>query len=568
MRTVTPTEQYRFGEFSLDVPARQLIRGDTEIELQPKVFDTLMYLVRHSDRVISKEELLAEVWAGTVVTDNVLARVISALRKALGDSPQVSRYIRAVLRVGYRFVADVDTLGDSERGRSLAVLPFETLPPTGRDDGLGLGLGLGMAETLIARLSTLPHLIVRPLSAVRNIAATESNPLAMARHLKVDAYLEGTAQQSGERIRVTARLLSARDEAPYWTATFDERFSDVFSLQDSICERIVDGLAPQLKVSGPITPRTNGEAYREYLEGRLFLGRATPADTERARDRFEQALDKDPAYAPAWAGIAECHEHFGTMGNDPAGHFRAADRASKRALALRPEQANAMNVQAKIAWQFDWDWDRAEQIFEDAIHQHPGSADLHISYSDYCCYLNREERSIEQAEHALVIDPVSPWVNTLLAQAYHMAGHSDSALRQIDRTLEFAPEFGFARFFSGVIRLLRGDVEQGLAEVERAVASGRPDFVGAFGLFLGSYGQTVAANEILAKILAEGNRAPAIARASVYLGLGQMDEAVGAFEQCIAERDWHVLILYSDPHLAEARKHPEIQRLLGQLNLP
>ena len=558
------TEQYRFGEFSLVVPARQLMRGDTEIELQPKVFDTLTYLVRHSDRVISKEELLAEVWAGTVVTDNVLARVISALRKALGDSPRVSRYIRAVLRVGYRFVADVSTLGDSERGRSLAVLPFETLPPIGRDDGLGLG----MAETLIARLGTLPHLIARPLSAVRDVAAIESNPLAMARHLKVDAYLEGTAQRSGERIRVTARLLSTRDEAPYWTATFDERFSDVFSLQDSICERIVNGLAPQLKVSGPITPRTNGEAYREYLEGRLFLGRATPADTERARERFEQALDEDPAYAPAWAGIAECHEHFGTMGNDPGGHYRAADRASKRALALRPDLANAMNVQAKIAWQFDWDWDRAERIFEDAIHQHPGSADLHISYSDYCCYLNKEERSVEQAERALVIDPVSPWVNTLLAQAYHMAGDSEAALRQIERTLEFAPDFGFARFFSGVIRLFRGDVEHGLAEVERAVGSGRPDFVGAFGFYLGLYGQTVAANEILAKILAEGDRAPAIARAVVYLGLGQMDEAVAAFEQCIAERDWHVLLLHSDPHLAESGKHPEIQRLLGQLSLP
>ena len=562
--TVVSTEQYRFGEFRLDVPLRQLIHGDSEIELQPKVFETLMYLVRHSDRVISKEELLAEVWAGTVVTDNVLTRVISALRKALGDSPQTSRYIRAVPRVGYRFVAKVDALGESHPGRSLAVLPFDTLPPTDRD----VGLGLGMAETLIARLSTMPDLIVRPLSAVRDIAATECESIAIARHLKVDAYLEGTAQQSGERIRITARLLSTRNEAPYWSITFDERFGDVFSLQDTICERIVDGLAPQLKVSGPITPRTNTEAYREYLEGRLFLGRATPADTERARDRFERALDEDPAYAPAWAGIAECHEHLGTMGQNPGDHFHAADRACRRALALRPDLANAMNVQAKIAWQFDWDWKRAEQIFEKAIHQHPGSADLHIAYSDFCCYMNLESRSIEQAKRALVIDPVSPWVNTLLAQAYHMAGDKDSALRQIERTLEIAPDFGFARFFSGVIRLRHGAVEEGLAEVERAVASGRPDFVGAMGFFLGLYGQTAAAGEVLAKILAEGDRAPPIARAIVYLGLGRMDEAVAEFEQCVVERDWHVLLLHADPHTEESRKHPKIQRLLGQLHLP
>ncbi len=559
-----PTEQYRFGEFRLDVPTRQLIRGDSEIELQPKVFETLMYLVRHAHRVISKEELLAEVWAGTVVTDSVLTRVISALRKVLDDSPKSSRYIRAVQRVGYRFVADVEAPGESDEGRSLAVLPFGTLPPADPD----AALGLGMAETLIARLSTMPDLIVRPLSAVRDIAATESRPIAMARHLKVDAYLEGTVQQSGERIRITARLLSARNEAPYWSITFDEQFSDVFSLQDTICERIVDGLAPQLKVSGPLTPRTNSEAYREYLEGRLFLGRATPADAERARDRFERALDADPAYAPAWAGIAECHEHLGTLGHNQAEHFRAAGRACKRALALRPDLANAMNVQAKIAWLFDWDWRRAEQIFERAIHQHPGSADLHIAYSDFCCYMNLEARSIEQAERALVIDPVSPWVNTLLAQAYHMAGDQDSALRQIERTLEIAPDFGFARFFSGAIRLRCGSVGHGLAEIERAVASGRPDFVGAFGFFLARYGQPAAAEEILANILAEGDGAPTIARAIVYFGLERMDEAAAAFEQCVAERDWHVLLLHADPHMEDAGNHPKIRRLLDQLKLP
>ncbi len=559
-----PTEQYRFGEFRLDVPTRQLSRGNSEVELQPKVFETLMFLVRHSDRVVSKEELLNEVWAGTVVTDNVLARVISALRKVLGDSPQTSKYIRAVPRVGYRFVASVETPGESQPGRSLAVLAFDTLPPSERD----AGLGLGMAETLIARLSTMPDLIVRPLSSVLDVARANSKSIDVARQLQVDAFLEGTIQHSGERIRITARLLSTRDGEPYWSDTFDEQFSDVFSLQDAICERIVDGLAPQLKVSGPITPRTNVEAYREFLEGRLFLGRATPADTERARDRFERALDQDPAYAPAWAGIADCHEYLGTMGKDTVKHYRAADRASKRALALRPDLANALNMQAKIAWQFDWDWQRAEQIFEEAIRQYPGSADLHIAYSDFCCYVNYEARSIEQAERALVIDPVSPWVNTLLAQAYHMAGESDSALRQIDRTLELAPDFAFARFFSGAIRLRHNAVEEGLAEIQRAVASGRPDFVGGMGLFLGLYGQTEAAEEILAGILAEGDRAPPVARAVVYFGLGRIDEAATAFEQCVEQRDWHVLLLHADPHFEEAAKHPKLRRLLDKLNLP
>lgn len=556
--------QLRFGDFRLDVGARELAGPAGAVSLQPKVFETLVVLIRRSDRVLTKDELLECVWPGVVVTENVLARAISALRKALGDDPRSPRYIQAVPRVGYRFIAAVERDGDKGAERSLAVLPFRHLA----DDDYDQGLGLGVAEALINRLSNLPGLVVRRLSTAREVAQRLSDPAAVARHLRADVYLEGTVQRHADRVRVSARLLATDSPSPLWSETFDERLSDLFALQDTICERILVAIAPTLRLTSPRTPVTDAAAYRAYLEGRLFLGRATPEDVGRARERFDRALDVDPGYSPAWAGIAECHEYLGTMGSDPPRHYREADRAARRALAIRPTLDSAMNMRAKIAWQFDWDWARAERLFEAALRQSPGNADLHIAYSDYCCFMNYEDRSIAHAEAALHIDPVSPWVNTLVAQAYYMAGRFEEAARQIDRALDFAADFAFAHFFSGLIRIANDEPDVGIASIERAVASGRPDFFGAYGMCLGLIGRTQQAEGILQAIVAQGEAAPPIARAAVYTGLKRYDEAADEFRRCLEDRDWHVLLLHADPLFAHARSHPEIAALLQELELP
>ncbi|MEL7186900.1 MAG: tetratricopeptide repeat protein, partial [Pseudomonadota bacterium] len=358
------------------------------------------------------------------------------------------------------------------------------------------------------------------------------------------------------------------NETPYWSEIIDVPAGEIFAMQDAICEKIVAALAPQLTLSGPATPATKSDAYSAYLEGRFFLGRATPADAERAAKRFEAALDIDPAYGPAWAGIAECRDHLGTMGVDVADHFQAAQRAATRALALQPGLANAMNVLGRVAWQYDWDWARAEKIFEDAIRLHPGNAELRIAYSDYCALVGKSQRGIEQAERALRIDPVSPWVNTLLAQAYYMAGEIELAIRQIGRTLEFDSNFAFAHLFSGMIRMTNGEADLAVASLQRAMESGRPDFVGAYGMCLGLAGRAGDAEAVLKDILAQGDAAPAIARAVVYTGLRRYDEAAAEFAQCIADRDWHILLLYSDPLFAEAAAQPQLRRLKSKLKLP
>jgi len=559
---------FRFNGFSLDAGKRLLERSGEEIELQPKVFETLLYLVRNAERVVAKSELLDAVWPGVAVTENVLARAISTLRKALDDSPRESRYIRAVPRVGYRFVASVDTSApvdsDTSGCKAIAVLPFQPLSTENRDEALELGI----ADALAEQLSRLPDLVVRPLSTVQQVAAECSDPFVVAERTSVDACLDGTIQRRGDRVRLTARLHSAKTQAILWSASFDEEMADIFKLQDQICRRIVRELTPRLAAFGSKRRETSPEAYKSYLEGRLFLNRFVPLDVSKALTHFEAALDEDPAYAPAWAGVGECHEFFGTMGADAGNHYAAAARASKRALALDPDSPDALCMLAKIAWQFDWNWQRAEALFEDAVSRFPNRADLHISYSDYCCYLGLPDRSIEQARAALAIDPISPWVNTLLGQALHMSGSHDEAVRQLKWTLELSPGFSFAHFFLGLTLFAKGELDTALAELETAVRSGRPDFVAAFGFLLGVSGQKEASQKILDDVLAAGDQAPPIAKVLLYLGQGNSDAARNATRECIEKRDWHLLILTAEPAVAILAKDAGLTPLLDTLRLP
>ncbi len=560
----SPPETIQFGDYALEVAKRQLRRHGEEVVLQRKAFDTLVFLVQHADRVVSKDELMSEIWAGAVVTENAIARVISALRRVLDDRERPAKYIRAVPRVGYQFIAPILRQDAAIRERALAVLPFRQLAEAPAESALGLGI----AEALISRLSQLPTLVIRPLSSASDAWNKLGEPVKVARYLQASDYLEGSVQESGDRVRVSARLLATSDETPYWSEIVDVQAGEIFAVQDAICEKIVAALAPKLGLSGPATPVTQEDAYSAHLEGRFYLSRATPGAAERAIERFEAALDIDPAYGPAWAGIAESHDYLGTMGVATADHFQAAYRAATRALALEPGLANAMNVLGRVAWQYDRDWARAEQIFEEGISQHPGDAALRIAYSDFCCLTSNYALGIEQAETALRIDPVSPWVNTLLAQAYYMSGDTDRAVQQINRTFEFDPDFAFAHFFSGLIDMARGEADAAIRSMQRALESGRPDFVGGYGMCLGMAGRTEEAEEILENILAQGDDAPPIARAVVYTGLQRYDEAATEFSRCIEDRDWHVLLLFSDPMFAEAAEQPQLRRLRDQLDLP
>jgi DNA-binding winged helix-turn-helix (wHTH) protein/Tfp pilus assembly protein PilF len=567
---MTSFDAYRFGPFVLDTRRWCLERDGEPIALQPKVFKTLLYLVQHPGRVIPKQELFAELWPATIVTDGVLTRCIKELRQALDDQARDARFIRTAWRVGYAFVADVqgERTADAASSLAIAVLPFKPLVAVERDEALELGL----ADDLINQLSSVKGLVVRPLSAVRRYGGLEQDPLAAGREQRADIVIDGTLQQSGDELRVAVRVLKVADATSLLAEALEGRIDEPRRLQLGLGRRVAEALelAVTPRESEALAGRATGSpaAYRCFLLGRLHAGRHTPEGDRRSIELFRQAVAADPDYALAWAALAEGCISLGTLETD-AGHFAQARDCATRALALQSDLVPAMTCLGTIAWLHDWDWSGAEQHFRRALTLAPGNAGAQIAYSDFCAYLRQYEAAIAAAGRAVEIDPTSPWVHALLAQALHMAGLHDEAIAEARRALEIAPDFAFAHFFAGLSSMMCRRWPEGIGHIEEAHRhSARGDFAGALGWAYAVAGHREAALEVLAGLEVSGGLVPPIIRAPVYLGLGQDDRTLDLLEQAVDERDWHVLLLYAEPAFRRLRTHPRAVRLLGRLHLP
>ncbi len=301
--------------------------------------------------------------------------------------------------------------------------------------------------------------------------------------------------------------------------------------------------------------------------GVVFLRRNTPGDIDKARDRFDRALDANPAYAPAWSGLANCYELKGTLGGDTDECYRLGKRCALRAINLDSNLVDAHRCLATISWQFDWEFELALTRFADLIRRFPNEADLHIAYSDCAANLGRTELAIEQATLALRLDPVSPWINTMLAQALHMGGHHAAAAAQAKIALEIEPNFAFALFFDGLASFFEGAEQQGLAQLERAAASNRPDFAIALLVCLIRSGVREPAEQFLTELNNMDQDTPALAPAILLCALGRSHEAEPYLRSMVASRDFHLLLFLFEPMLNRWQQDPIIQRYCAQLKL-
>ena len=248
--------------------------------------------------------------------------------------------------------------------KSLAVLPFKPLVADHRDESLEMG----MADTLIFRLSNLRDVTVRPISSVRKFSGLEQDPVAAGRELGVESVLDGQIQRWGDRIRVTARLIGVGDGKQLWAGQFDEKFTDVFTVQDLISEKVISALA--LKLTGEEQRRLtkhyteNAEAYQLYLNGRFYWEKRTPEGLKRAIEYFEQAIERDPNYALAYAGLADSYALLGVFHLPPKEAFPKAKEAALNALRIDDRLAEAHAALGHIKVQYEYDWAGAEKEYQ------------------------------------------------------------------------------------------------------------------------------------------------------------------------------------------------------------
>jgi DNA-binding winged helix-turn-helix (wHTH) protein/TolB-like protein/Tfp pilus assembly protein PilF len=630
------SDVYQFGDFHLDAARRILSgRDGAPIPLTPKVFDTLQYLVEHHGAVLDKDELMRAIWPQTVVEENNLNQSISVLRRVLGEKRGEHRYIATVPGRGYSFVADVrraaspepvperepgdaasspqrsaakpkkrlslillvgfgvvvsglviyqlwsarKTAGQTDpasatvaqptaRVRSIAVLPFKPLVANLRDESLELG----MADTLIVRLSHFRDVRVLPISSVRKFGGLEQDPAEAGRELGVDAVLDGQIQRSGDSVRVTARLIGVGDGRQLWAGQFDEKFTDVFTLQDLISEKVVAAL--ELRPTGEEQRRLKKhytekvEAYQLYLNGRFFWEKRTPEGLKRAIEYFGEAIDRDPDYALAYAGLADAHALLGVFLLPPNEAFPKAREAALNALRLDDKLAEAHAALGHIKTQYEYDWAGAEREFLRAIELNPNYPNAHHWYPLVLSAQGRHDEALAEIRRAQELEPFSLFIHANVGVILCAARRYDEAISHLTRVLEMNPDFAHARGIRASAYLQMGMNDEAIAEFEKMPVMGAGGFRD-LGLAYALAGRRKDALKEIERLqeLSKQHYVPPYSLSIIYAGLGDKDKALEWLEKSYEDRSTRLVWIKVDPRLDSLRSEPRFTELLRRMNL-
>ena len=469
------------------------MRNDKAVQLSPKVFETLAFLVENSGHILEKDELIKQLWPDTFVEESSLAQNIFQLRRALKEGGSSRKYIETVPKRGYRFSADVREIVPGDGGavssysmngylsaeeetglavKSLAVLPFKSLGENGKAEEC---LGLGMADATIIKLSGLHQLLVVPTSTVLKYVGCRNGVESVNRKLGVDAILEGTIQRANERVRVTVQLISLNEGKMLWSAKFDEQFVDIFALQDSISEQVVGALALRLNAAERRHLRKryteNTEAYQEYLLGLFFWNKKSKEGLNKAVECFQRAIKKDAGYALAYAGLADsyfwmAYSEFDSLNREK--YFEKSRSNALRSLELDPFVAEAHAALATVKVKHDRDTIGAENSFERALAANPNCAMAYSRYTYFLAAMGRLGESLQKIRRAQELDPLSPDANASLAYILYFARDYDEAIRYSHRALMLQPDFLDALLLLGLSYEQKGMIDESIIQFTRA----------------------------------------------------------------------------------------------------
>jgi TolB-like protein/Tfp pilus assembly protein PilF len=583
---------YEFGPFRLDAPERRLLRDGKAVPLAPKVFDTLLALIENSGRLVGKEDLISRLWPDTFVEEATLARNISDLRKALGDSSVEARYIETVPKRGYRFAADVKELTDTtfimerrtrsrvvveeevEAGsgvRSIAVLPFKSLSADDSDDYLGLGI----ADALITRLSNIRRMMVRPTSAVFRYAGLRQAPEVTGRELNVAAVLDGSIQRWNDRIRITVQLVSSNDGVAMWAEKFDERLTDIFAVEDSISEQVAAALT--LKLSGEekrllrrhYTEDT--QAYQAYLRGRYLWNRRTSESLTRGVEYFKQAIDLDPGYASAYAGLSDSYTLLVVReAISPHEGFAKAKAAASMALKIDEKFAEA-HASLGHAMLHNWEWVEGERELKRAIELNPGYASAHHWYSEHLSAMGRCDESIRELKLAGELDPLSLVISADLGRAFYYAREYDQVIKQEARTLEMDSTFWLSHINLGRSYTQVGLHAEAIDELQKALelSAGNTEVLSFLGFAYTAAGRRDEAIKVLFELDQESRsrHVPPYHLAVVHAGLGDNDRAFEWLEHSFEKHAVDLFTLKVEPMFDGLRSDNRFEDLLFRVGL-
>jgi len=611
----TEKHLYEFGPYRIDSVERLLTRDGDTIPLTPKAVDTLMALVANSGRVLDKDELMKIVWPDTFVEEGALARNISALRKALGDDNENSQYIETIPKRGYRFVAPVKDLSppvpaqvdhsgkEQPKGRgravwlaaaallillavyfgfarqsrpshinvaSLAVLPLNY--PL--NDPAQEYFADGMTEELINSLAKIEALRVISRTSAMTYKGVKNKPLPqIARELKVDAIVEGSVLQSGDRVRITVQLFEGKSEKQLWAQSYEQDLRDVLALQGEVASAIAGEiqvkLTPQEKQRLTQARQVDPEAYVAYSYGRYSWNKRTAEDFRKGIEYFQRSIAKDPSYAPAYAGLADAYSLLGSIGADvmpPKEAMPKAKKAALEAVKLDDNLAEGHTSLAYVRLSYDWDLDGAEREFKRAIDLNPGYATAHHWYAHYFLARGQTEQALAEVRRAQVLDPLSFSINVGLGWCLYHARRYNEAIQQYRSTLDINPSFSLAYCTLGMAYAQKQLYAEALAEFNKALT-----LPGSRAFALANIARTYAlagkageAHTVLRELENSAKReyVPAMYIAAIYTALGEPDQSIRWIQKAFEERSDYMVYLRTEPSIDAFRSNPKFQNLL------
>jgi TolB-like protein/DNA-binding winged helix-turn-helix (wHTH) protein/Tfp pilus assembly protein PilF len=459
------------------------------------------------------------------------------------------------------------------RIRSIAVLPLENLSKDLDQEYFADG----MTDELITNLAQISALRVISRTSAMQYKGTKKSLSEIARELHVDAVVEGTVMRAGDRVRISAQLIEASTDHHLWAASYDRDLRNVLSMQEEVTRAIVSEVRVKLTAQEQArlanTHPINPEAYQLYLKGRYFWYKLKPEAMQKAIEYFQQALEKDPAYAPAYAGLADSYNTLAFFTVFPPREVMPkAKAAAVKALELDDNLAEAHVSLGWAAFTYDLDWPAAGKHLERAVVLNPAYPLAHSYYSLYLRALGRSEEGLTEAKRALDLDPVSPAIVHYMAVQLYLARRFDEAIEQCRKTLELDPTFTPVHGTLGHVYAAKGMYREALAEYEEnsALTGGSPVSIAFVGYAHARLGQRSYAFRVLDQLKAASKQryVPTLSFAIVYVGLGEKEQAFLWLEKAYDERTNSLAYLKVQATWDPLRPDPRFADLVRRIGLP
>jgi DNA-binding winged helix-turn-helix (wHTH) protein/TolB-like protein/Tfp pilus assembly protein PilF len=619
--------EFRIGAWLVQPRLNAVIMDGLSVRLEPKVMQVLVCLARGAGDVVEKEQLIRTVWPDTFVSDDALTRCISELRKTFEDDARESRIIQTIPKIGYRLVAPIEEVArpavappvpavEAHREAaapvavpapklrslapwiaagtailallavaywhdrhtatapkvaidSIAVLPFTNGTPDPAIDYLSDGIAMSVSNGL----SKIPNVKVISQTSTSYYRGQRINPTLVGEQLGAQALVTGRMVKKGDDLVIDVELVRARENSHLWGAEYEHPANEVLAMEEEIARDIIANL--QIRPSqGPAPPAmrrpTNNEAYQLYLQGRYFWNRRTPEGINKSIDYFQQAIDKDPQDALAYAGLADAYNLLSDYNSVPPREaFPKAQAAALKALSLDDSLAEAHASLAMVKCSYDWDLAGAEKEFRRAIALDPNYATARQWYSLLLEGLDRQDEARNEAQKALELDPLSLIINSNLANIDCRQKRFDAAEKIITKVLDLDPHSYIAYGISMSLHLEQGNCPAALADFEivQKIAPGAANALAEVGEVYARCGEKEKALAVAHKLEALSRKqyvAP-IPIALIYAWLGDKDRTLVWLERALAVRDDIIMHPYHSPALAFLHNDPRFQKFLQEI---